>query len=120
MGGEKPKTGPRGEVVFETSEGTVGLLYTNRALAEAEAQLGKSAFMLVDMFGRGFYPAINDLAGLLRAGMEAYRLEHAPSDKAVTIDDAYGVLDQVGYSFTTTQVMPAVSEVLFFTREKKA
>jgi len=56
---------------------------------------------------------------LLKAGMEAYRREHDPHNRQVSTDDAYQILDLVGYAYTVTQVMPAVSEVLFFTREKK-
>ncbi len=119
MSEDKPKFGPRSEVTFESGEGTVGLLYSNRALAEVEAQIGKSVWMLVDVFGNGYYPAIHDLVLLLRAGMEAYRKEHEPSAKPVSLDDAYKVLDLVGYSYTVTQVMPAAGEVLFFTRPEK-
>lgn len=118
MSEKKPNFGPRSEVTFEAGEGTVGILFTNRALAEAEAQIGKSAWMLVEVFGQGYYPAIADLVALLRAGMEGYRREHEPSEKPVSLDHAYEVLDLVGYSYTVTQVMPAVSEVLFFTRKK--
>lgn len=119
MGEDKPKFGPRSEVTFDSGEGTVGLLYTNRALAEVETQTGKSVWMMVEVFGKGFYPPIVDLVVLLKAGMEAYRREHDPYSTQVSTDDAYRVLDLVGYSFAVTQVMPAVGEVLFFTREKK-
>ena len=65
-------TGARGDVSIQDGEREVRLLYTNRALANAERALGKSVIAVAQAFGTGGC-GIYDVAQLLLAGMEAAR-----------------------------------------------
>ncbi len=117
--GDLGMSGARGDLRLEVGGEEVGLFFSNRSLAEFEAQAGRSAWVLVDLFAKGMLPGINDLVGLMRAGMEGWRLANEPNRRSLTLDDAFGVLDQVGYVAAASLVMPAVSEVLFFTPVKE-
>lgn len=111
-------TGARGERVIETEDGEVRILFTNRALANAEAQLNRGVFeVLADLQSGG---RIGDVAVLLQAGMEAARRDAREGGKPVSVAQAYAVLDDVGYAAAAIAVVEAVAEVVSYTREGDA
>jgi len=111
-------TGARGERVIETEDGEVRILFTNRALANAETQLNRGVFeVLADLQSGG---RIGDVAVLLQAGMEAARRDAREGGKPVTTAQAYAVLDEVGYAAAVIAVVEAVAEVVGYTRERDA
>lgn len=111
-------TGARGERVIETEDGEVRVLFTNRALANAETQLNRGVFeVLADLQSGG---RIGDVAVLLQAGMEAARRDAREGGKPVTTAQAYAVLDEVGYAAAVIAVVEAVAEVVSYTRERDA
>ena len=103
----------RSEIVLTAGSKEVRLLYTNRALAEAETQSGKSIVAITGGLSTGA-SGISEIAALLRAGMEAARREAGTGGRAVTINDAYEVMDEVGFEVITTTVMNAVAEVISY------
>ncbi len=105
--------GARGDAVIQVGEGEVRILFTNRALANAERQIGKSVIALAQGFARGD-TGIGDVAQLLSAGMEAARQDARTGGRATTLNDAYGIMDAVGFERATQAVMEAISSVLSY------
>ena len=110
-------SGARGEATIQAGEREVHILFTNRALAEAEGQIGKSVIGVAQGFAEGT-AGISDIAYLLRAGMEAVRRDVRAGGKVVTLNDAFQVLDEAGFTAVTVAVMEAVSAVLSFSGDQ--
>lgn len=111
-------TGARGERVIETEAGEVRVLFTNRALAGAEAELGRGVIGVLQEFateGR-----LGDVAVLLKHGMEAARRDAREGGRPVTLAAAYDVLDEVGFAEATAAVMEAAAAVLGHSRDGDA
>jgi hypothetical protein len=106
-------SGARGDAIIKAGEREVRILFTNRALANAERQIGKSVIAVAQGFARGD-TGIGDVAQLLAAGIEAARQEARTGGRATTLNDAYGVMDQVGFERATQAVMEAISAVLSY------
>jgi len=108
--------GARGEVVLNAGERRVTVLFTNRALAKAETALGRNVMaMLREASSSGF--GMNDVAQLLQIGLDASRRENGEA-QAVTLDDAYLVLDEIGYMDGMRAVIEALSAVMTFGGER--
>ena len=106
--------GARGEGTLTTADGDeVRVLYTNRALAEAEQAMGKSVLAVAQGFADGD-SGIGDMAALLQAGMEAARHDGREGGRRVAVNDAFEVMDAVGFAGVATVVMEAVSDVLSY------
>jgi hypothetical protein len=106
-------SGARGEGRLATAQGEVVVLFTNRALAEAENLTGKSILQLAaaarsDALGMG------TLVQLLAVGMEFARREAGTGGARITTKDAYAVLDEVGFIRVVTVVLEALATVLAF------
>jgi len=113
-------SGARGEAILSLPDGTEArILFTNRAVAEAEAALGRSVIVLLEDFQEG-RAGIIETATLLRVGMEAERRDSRSGGRVVSDNDAYNVLDQVGFGRALAAVMEAVSAVLTFDAEEDA
>ncbi len=110
-------TGARGEVTITLEAGEATLLFTNKALAQAEKSMGKSVIGLVNGFADG-QAGIGDLAALMQAGMEAARRDARTGGRPVSLNDAYDVLDEVGFAAAATAVMEGVAAVLGYSREE--
>jgi hypothetical protein len=95
----------------------VTVLFTNRALAEAEAAIGRGIIGVAQGFRDG-RSGVGDVAQLLRAGMEAARRDQRRGGRVVTLLDAYRVLDEAGFTAVAEVVMTAVAEVLGYSGEK--
>jgi hypothetical protein len=107
-------TGARGEVTIQRNDGgDVRVLYTNRALANAEKMMRKSIVEVARGFAEG-QSGISDIAYVLLAGMEAARVDARIGGKQYSMNDAFDVLDEVGFAGVAGPVMEAVSEVLSY------
>lgn len=106
-------TGARGEAIISAAEREVRILFTNRALAEAEAQIGRSIIAVAQGFADGS-SGITETAHLLRTGMEAARRDAGEGGRAISLVDAYAVLDEVGFAPVVTAVCEAVAAVLSY------
>ena len=110
--------GARGEGVIMAGGREVHILYTNRALAEAEGQMGKSVLGVAQGFAGGD-SSLGDLAHLLRAGMQAARRESGER-RPVKLTEAYEVMDAVGFSEVASAVMQGVAAVLGYSADDEA
>ena len=104
--------GARGEATIQAGEREVHILFTNRALAEVETRLKQSIIGVAQGFADGT-AGVTELVHLLRAGMEAARRE-AREGGRVSLNEAFEVLDEAGFTAVTMAVMDAVSAVLSF------
>lgn len=100
-----------GEGVIVGDERDVVVFFNNRALAQVEAATGKSILAVADGFADG-RTGVTDLAHILQAGMEGHRRQARAGGRPVTLNEAYEVLDEAGFSAVATTVMEAVASVL--------
>jgi hypothetical protein len=107
-------SGARGEAFLRVGEDEVAVLFTNRALAEVERITGKPVLQLargVDSLG------IADLAALLCVGMETARVERRTGGKKYTLDDAWRIMDEVGFTVVLPVVIDAVATVISWKKD---
>jgi len=97
---------------------TVPILFTNRAIAEAERLTGKSIFQLLNAV-RQDAVGIGEVAQLLAVGMEAARREAQSGSRSLTINDAYRVMDHVGWKACAAVVYPALTAVFAYDQQER-
>lgn len=105
--------GARGERAIVTEAGEVRVLYTNRALVEAERAMGKSVLSVAQGFADG-ESGITEVMHLLQAGMEAARHDARQGGRRVSPNDALRLMDEIGFAGIAAPVMEAVVEVLSY------
>lgn len=106
-------TGARGESILTVGEQEYRILLTNRALAEAEKLTGKSTVALA-RDAQQMDISLNDLAILLRSGMEAARRDGGNHGRSVLPTDAFDLLDAAGFTKCAVAVIEALAEVLAY------
>ncbi len=111
--------GARGEGIIQHGETEYRVLFTNRAVAEAESATGKSVIALAQGFANGT-TGIGDVARMLATGLEAARRDANAGGRTYTLMDAYQIMDAVGFTTVARVVMEAVSVVLKFDGEEQA
>lgn len=109
--------GARGEGILQVDGTEHRILFTNRAVAEAESSTGKGIIGLLQGFQIGT-TGIGDVAHLLAAGLEAARRDAHAGGRPVQLDDAYRIMDQVGFAETSRCVVEAISAVLSYGKNK--
>lgn len=100
-----------GEGIIHAGNKEYRVLFNNRALAEAEQQMGKSVIGVARGYAQGD-SGITELAHLLRAGMQASQRANKQRGRVVTMSDAFKVMDKVGFTEVATVVMRTLSDVL--------
>ena len=103
----------RGEGYLRVDEDLETVLFTNRALAQAEVQLAKTVLEIATDAAEGRL-GMGDVARLLVIGMQAARREAKSGRKPPNLNDAYDVMDIVGFSETARVVMEALAAVLSY------
>lgn len=106
-------TGARGEGFLDLDGETYVILFTNRAIADAEKATGKGILQLLNGF-RGDTTGLGDLAHLLAVGLEYARREGRSRAGAYNINDAWRLLDQLGYSTVAEVVFGALTDVMMY------
>ncbi len=107
--------GARGEGYVEYEGERKPVLFTNRALAEAEQVLGKSVVSLV----RYNTPGFDDTIKLLAIGMEHGRRDAKEARRSYTVNDAVAVMDQMGYSQVVLIIVEAIAAVISYKAGEK-
>lgn len=107
--------GARGEGIIQANGREVHVLFNNRALAGAEKELGKGIIDLFSSFQTG--GSVNDIAVLLRHGMDAARRDLRLGGRPVSMLDVYSIMDDVGFTEVATVVIEGVSVVLGYSDE---
>ena len=103
--------GARGEATLRVDETEYHILFTNRAIAQAEAAMGRSVITVVRD------PGVADVAKLLAAGLEAARRESKSRGLFYSVNDAYRLMDEVGFAQATEVMLTAVGTVLAYKGE---
>lgn len=98
------------EKILQVGDDEVRLLFTNRALGEAEESLGKGTIEVLQDFQQG--GSLREIAAFLRAGMEAARRKGRVNRRPYTMNDAYEVMDELGFSAVAVEVIDAISDIL--------
>lgn len=99
-----------GEGIIQAGEKEVRVFFNNRALAEAEQQMGKSVIGVAEGFADG-RSGVLELAHLLRAGMTA-ATRHNGRGKPASLIQAYQVMDDAGFAAVAEVVMVVLADVL--------
>lgn len=108
--------GARGERTFRVGNRDITVLFTNRALAGAERRLEKGIIGIADGLLSGV-SGMTEMAVLLQVGMEAARVDARAGGNQISLDRAYEVLDEAGFSAVAVPVMEAVAAVLAYKPE---
>lgn len=103
--------GARGEQTLTIGGAAVRVLLTNRALARVESTMGRTVLQIADDARSGTL-GMNQVAQLLQAGMQAAEREDGVKGKPVSLDEAFDVLDAVGFAEGARVVVEALAEVL--------
>ena len=105
--------GARGEATIVAGDREVPILFTNRALGSAEKQIGQSILGILAGIDSGT-TGLNELAILLRVGMDAARVDAREPGPQVSLNAAWDVLDGAGFPVVLERVVTAVAAVLAF------
>jgi len=112
-------SGARGERFLEAGGQRYTVLFTNRGLAEAERGLDKRGPVGPTVIGlltaaQGGDLSIGDVARLLQIGLECGRRDAQAPGPQLTLQDAWGIMDELGFSQVTQAVFGAVADVLSY------
>lgn len=100
-----------GQSTIVTPDREIPILYTNKALANAERLMDKGILGVLSGFQEGG-SGILEVAILLQAGMEAARIADRLGGPRTTINQAYKILDDVGFTAVAAKVFEAIGEVI--------
>jgi hypothetical protein len=89
----------------------VEVLFSNRAIANAERIMEKGIIGVLNGF-QGGGSGVFEVAVLLQTGMEAARRYNRAGGARVTLDDAYGILDEFGFTTIAAPIFEAIGAVL--------
>ena len=109
-------TGARGEGYLELDGEQYPVLFTLRALADAERLTGKTVLQLMAA-AQSNSMGVGDLAQLLAVGMEYARRENSGRGKAYNANDAWRLLDELGFGPVAVVVFEALAAVMSYRRE---
>jgi len=104
--------GARGEAFLEANGESYRILFTNRAIAEAEQRTGKAFLHLLRLASIEDL-GVNDVANLLVTGLEAARRETG-GGRPYQITQAFDLMDAVGFVQAAQAVVLALTAVLAF------
>ncbi len=104
-------TGARGEATIQVGDDAHAILFTNRAVAEVERALDKSALQIIR---NGNDLSMNDAALLLRIGLEYGRRDRRDNHRAYTVEDAFAILDEAGFMAVARAILEGLSAVLTY------
>ena len=94
-------------------EDEIDILFTNRSLAQAETQLGKTVLQIANDAADGNL-GMGDVARLLLVGMRAAHRDSKLRSTPPSMLDAFDVMDEVGFSETARVVFEALAAVLSY------
>lgn len=106
-------TGARGEGYLELDGERHVILFTLRALADAERATGKSVMQLMATAQHNTM-AIGDVAQLLIVGLEYARREHRDRTRGYDLNDAWRLLNGLGFAPVAAAVFEALAAVMAY------
>lgn len=102
-----------GSRVIHHGENEIQILFSNRAIADAEKIMGKGIIGVLRGFNSGD-AGISEVAALLQAGMEAARRFYRLGGRRITLNDAFDLLDEIGFTALAPAVFEAIGEVISY------
>jgi hypothetical protein len=111
--------GARGEGYLELDGETYAILFTNRAIAEAEQATGKTILQLVNA-GASNGLGMREVSQLLTVGLTWARREGLGTARGNVAQDAWRLLDQLGFAACLEIVLTALADVIGFRSDKGA
>jgi len=111
-------TGEIGATSLNIGKKEIPLLFSNRAIAEAERIISKGIIGILNGFSQG-QTGIFEVVVLLETGMEAARRYHRVGGKRITREDAYATLDEVGFTNAAGPIFEAIGAVLAYSPEEQ-
>ena len=107
----------RAERVITDSDGNeTRILYTMRGLGDAEKMIGKPVLGVLTALVEN-KASIEEVAGLLRAGMESARRDARTMGRVVSLNDAYNLMEVVGFTVVVTAVVEAIAAVISYSQD---
>jgi hypothetical protein len=103
----------RGEGYLTVNGERVAILLTNRALAQAETATGKPILEIANE-AAAFNFSLKDVVQLLTVGLEAARRDANVVRRPYNVNDAYDIVDAVGFMGVTRVVMEALAAILSY------
>lgn len=107
--------GARGETWIDDDNQQHSLLFTNRALVEAEAAL-KRGILDILAAASGGNLSLTDVARLAQIGLEHSRRDRRDSRKPYTLDDALNLLDEYGFAAVAAAVFGGLAAVVSYNK----
>ncbi|MDZ4346865.1 MAG: GTA-gp10 family protein [Candidatus Binatia bacterium] len=111
-------TGARGEGILELDGEQYAILLTNRALADAERMTDKSILQLLGGVEMGTL-RITDVIHLLTVGLEYARKDGGGKAGGHNTNDAWRLMDGLGFTTVAKAVYDALKAVLNYDLEEK-
>ncbi len=109
-------TGARGECTLEAEGRSYPVLFTNRALAQAERVINKPMLELLTAI-QSRQLGVGDTAQLLAIGLEFGRQDAKAGGRSYRVEDAFHIMDALGFTAVLTAVLEAVAAVLVYDGE---
>lgn len=109
--------GARGEGFLDLDGEQYPVLFTLRALADAERLTGKTVMQLMAEAQRSTM-GVGDLAQLLAVGLEHARRDGRTRDRGYTLNDAWHLLESLGFAAVAVVVFEALAAVMAYSRPK--
>lgn len=113
---ESRGAGARGEAFLQAGDETYPILFTNRGIFKAERILGKPVLQITSALSDQTL-SMGDLVRLLFIGLEAGRRDAREGTGPYVLNDAWDVLDTVGFGSALVAVFDALAEVLSYSQE---
>ncbi len=105
--------GARGEAILEGDGQQYPVLFTNRAIYDLEQALGTNVLGILQQARAGEI-GMNTIVHMVAIGMEYSRRERRDNRRPYTVDDAFDVIDALGFGAVVSQVIPAFVAVLSY------
>ncbi len=106
-------TGARGEGFLEFEGERYPILFTLRALADAEQATGKTVMQLLSQ-AQANAMGIGDVARLLTVGLEYARRDGRTRAQGYNLNDAWRLLDKLGFAPVAVVVYEALAAVMSY------
>lgn len=111
------KFGARGESHVKDGGEEIPLLFTNRALLEVERMVGKPIItILLDYYEKKI--SMDSISKILRVGLETARKESMGKQATVSLDEAFDILDRVGFTDCAAAIVSGISEVINYSQSE--
>ncbi len=105
--------GARGEAILEADGQQYPVLFTNRAVYDLEQALNVSVLDLMKQ-ARAMSVGMATVVHMLAIGLEYSRRERRDNRKPYTTEDAFEIIDQLGFAGVVSQIIPAFVSVLSY------